>query len=163
MIKNIIAIIFLMVFSSSCAMFSKGGAGAGGESAAIVPGSQADLEANVGDRVFFTFDRSDLTSEAKEVLARQATWLQHYPHLPVTIEGHCDERGTREYNLSLGERRGNSVKSYLASLGIAADRITVVSYGKEKPAVIGSDEDAFKQNRRGVTIVGGAAPAEAGK
>jgi peptidoglycan-associated lipoprotein len=117
------------------------------------PGTQQDLVVNVGDRVFFGFDEYNLTREGQFTLERQAEWLKKYPSVRVTIEGHCDERGTREYNLALGEKRANSVKNYLAALGIDSSRVTTISYGKERPAVIGSNEAAWSQNRRGVTIV----------
>ena len=117
------------------------------------PGTQADLVVNVGDRIFFGYDRYDLTAEARTVLDSQAQWLQKYPNLNVTIEGHADERGTREYNLALGERRANSVKNYLVALGVSGSRLTTISYGKERPAVPGSDETSWAQNRRGVTKV----------
>jgi len=134
-----------------------GGPGAGGPggigSRNALPGSQQDLEASAGDRVFFAFDRSDITPEAQEILARQADWLRRYPNVTVTIEGHCDERGTREYNLALGERRAQAVKNVLVASGIPASRISTISYGKERPAVVGSSEEAYAQNRRAVTIV----------
>jgi peptidoglycan-associated lipoprotein len=119
----------------------------------ILPGSQQDLEASAGDRVFFAFDRSDITPEAQEILVRQADWLRRYPNVTVTIEGHCDERGTREYNLALGERRAQAVKNVLVASGIPASRISTISYGKERPAVVGSSEEAYAQNRRAVTTV----------
>jgi peptidoglycan-associated lipoprotein len=127
--------------------------GPGGVTGAAVPGSQQDLEASAGDRVFFAFDRSDITPEAQETLARQADWLRRYPNVTVTIEGHCDERGTREYNLALGERRAQAVKNVLVAMGIPASRISTISYGKERPAVVGSTEEAYAQNRRAVTVV----------
>jgi peptidoglycan-associated lipoprotein len=134
-----------------------GGPGAGGPggigSRNALPGSQQDLEASAGDRVFFAFDRSDITPEAQEILARQADWLRRYPNVTVTIEGHCDERGTREYNLALGERRAQAVKNVLVASGIPASRISTISYGKERPAVVGSSEEAYAQNRRAVTTV----------
>lgn len=117
------------------------------------PGTQQDLVVNVGDRVFFGYDRYDLTPEAQRTLEMQAQWLQQYPSVTITVEGHADERGTREYNLALGERRANSVKSYLVALGVSPSRVTVISYGKERPAVLGSNPAAWSQNRRGVTIV----------
>jgi len=123
------------------------------EPAGPVPGSQEDLVVNVGDRVFFGFDKYDLTAEAQDTLTRQANWLQQYPNVTVTIEGHCDERGTREYNLALGERRATAVKNFLVALGVDPARITTISYGKERPAVMGSDEASWAQNRRGVTVV----------
>lgn len=119
----------------------------------IRPGSAEDFRANVGDRVFFGFDRSDITPEARRTLERQAEWLKRYPNVTVTIEGHCDERGTREYNLALGERRATAAKNVLVALGIPANRITTISYGKERPAVVGSNESAWAQNRRAVTVV----------
>jgi peptidoglycan-associated lipoprotein len=128
-----------------------GGPGTGSRTA--VPGSQQDLEASAGDRVFFAFDRSDITPEARETLTRQADWLRRYPNVTVTIEGHCDERGTREYNLALGERRAQAAKNVLVALGIPASRISTISYGKERPAVVGSTEEAYAQNRRAVTTV----------
>ncbi len=118
-----------------------------------VPGSERDFLANVGDRVFFDVDKSDLTSEAQASLRAQAQWLTLYPAVTVQIEGHCDERGTREYNLALGERRAAAVRDYLVSLGVNAARVSTISYGKEKPAVVGSNEAAWAQNRRGVTRI----------
>ena len=133
---------------------SPGGPGSGGiGSRNIVPGSQQDLEASAGDRIFFAFDRSDISPEAREILARQADWLRRYPNVSVTIEGHCDERGTREYNLALGERRAQAAKNVLVATGIPAARISTISYGKERPAVVGSTEEANAQNRRAVTVV----------
>lgn len=134
-----------------------GGPGAGAPggigSRNALPGSQQDLEASAGDRVFFAFDRSDITPESQQILERQADWLRRYPNVTVTIEGHCDERGTREYNLALGERRAQAVKNVLVALGIPASRISTISYGKERPAVVGSSEEAYAQNRRAVTTV----------
>ena len=124
-----------------------------GGTQSAAPGTQADLVANIGDRVFFGYDQYDVSPEARDILGRQATWLQQYANLRITIEGHADERGTREYNLALGERRANAVKNYLVALGVDAARITTVSYGKERPAVLGSSESAWAQNRRGVTVV----------
>jgi peptidoglycan-associated lipoprotein len=130
---------------------SPGAPGTGSRSG--LPGSQQDLEASAGDRVFFAFDRSDITPEAQQILARQADWLRRYPNVTVTIEGHADERGTREYNLALGERRAQAVKNVLVAMGIPASRISTISYGKERPAVVGSSEEAYAQNRRAVTTV----------
>lgn len=119
----------------------------------VTPGSQQDLVVNVGDRVFFGYDRYDVSPEGQRVLEMQAEWLKRYPNNNVTIKGHADERGTREYNLALGERRATAIKNYLVALGIPATRINTISYGKEQPAVMGSNEDAWAQNRRGVTEV----------
>lgn len=118
-----------------------------------VPGSQDDLNQTAGDRVFFGFDKYDLDDSAQSTLRKQGDWLKKYPSVNVIIEGHCDERGTREYNLALGERRANAAKNYLVALGIDASRLETVSYGKERPAVVGSDESAWSQNRRGVMVV----------
>jgi peptidoglycan-associated lipoprotein len=143
------------VATDSTSSTTGAGVGSGIDRGAVGPGTQADLVANVGDRVFFELDRSDITQEGRATLGRQAEWLKKYPNVSVTIEGHADERGTREYNLALGERRANAVKNYLAANGIPSSRIQTVSFGKERPAVLGSDEAAWAQNRRGVTVVGG--------
>lgn len=112
-----------------------------------------DFMANAEDRVFFNYDSSALTNNAVEVLDTQVAWLKKHEKVNVIVQGYCDERGTREYNLALGERRANSVKQYLISQGIAADRISTISYGKERPAVLGNNEAAWAQNRRAVTVV----------
>lgn len=112
-----------------------------------------EFEKSVGDRVFFGLDSSNLSNEAKAALDRQAAWLVEHDRFAITVSGHCDERGTREYNLALGERRAESVRSYLVSRGVEADRIETISYGKERPAVIGNNENAWAQNRRGVTAI----------
>jgi len=122
-------------------------------SSGIVKGSKEDFVANVGDRVFFDFDKYTLRADAKATLDKQAAWLKAYPNYSLTIEGHADERGTREYNLALGEKRANSVKEYLAAAGVAAARVKTVSYGKERPVALGSNEAAWSQNRRGVTVL----------
>lgn len=121
-----------------------------------LPSPQQDFAAqlvNVGDRVHFALDRYDLTPEAEATLRQQAALLQSYPQVVITIEGHADERGTREYNLALGERRAETVHNYLMALGIAADRVSVISYGKERPECAAADEACWAQNRRGVTVV----------
>ena len=132
-----------------------GGTGAGNATtqSSVVPGSKEDFIQNVGDRVFFDFDKSVVKPEGQQTLQRQAEWLKRYPNVTVTIEGHTDERGTREYNLALGERRAEAVKNVLIALGIPAGRMTTISYGKERPAVPHSDESSYAQNRRGVTVV----------
>jgi peptidoglycan-associated lipoprotein len=118
------------------------------------PGSQADFIASVAsDRVFFDTDKSDIDDADKATLQSQAKWLLKYPQVRVTIEGHCDERGTREYNLALGDRRANEAKNYLASLGVDASRMTTISYGKERPDALGSDEASWAKNRRAVSVV----------
>jgi peptidoglycan-associated lipoprotein len=126
----------------------------GGVAGAIVPGSQADfLRAVPSDRVFFDTDEFALTAEDRSILDAQAEYLLRYPAVTVTIEGHADERGTREYNLALGDRRANSVRNYLESRGVAANRMTTISWGKERPAAEGSNESAWSQNRRAVTVL----------
>lgn len=129
--------------------------GPGGPAGSFAPGSQQDLAATAGDRVFFAYDQSTISSEGQQILQRQAQWLQRYGQVTVTIEGHCDERGTREYNLALGERRAQAVKKVLVALGIPSGRIQTISYGKDRPIVVGSDEAGYAQNRVGITTVNG--------
>ena len=118
-----------------------------------IKGSQEDFLANVAaDRIFFDTDRSNVDSDDQEVLRSQAAWLIAHPSVRIRVEGHCDERGTREYNLALGERRANAAKNYLSTLGVDLSRISVVSYGKERPDALGSDEQAWSKNRRAVTV-----------
>jgi peptidoglycan-associated lipoprotein len=117
------------------------------------PGSQADLEVNVGDRVFYGFDSSVLDDTGRQTVERQAAWLQQFPAVTVTVEGHTDSRGTTEYNLALGERRANAVKSYMSSLGVDPARVLTISYGKERLADPGNTEEAHALNRRAVTVV----------
>jgi len=117
------------------------------------PGTQQDLVVNVGDRVFFGYDKYDLSPEARATIEKEAQWLKTYPHINVSIEGHCDERGTREYNLALGEKRATAVRNYLVSLGIEASRLQTISYGKERPVCTDASETCWAQNRRGVLVV----------
>lgn len=125
------------------------GNGAGGPMA----GTQQDLVVNIGDRVFFGYDQYDLTSEARMTVERQAQWLKTFPNVSVMVEGHCDERGTREYNLALGEKRALAVRNYLIANGVEPSRVQTISYGKERPAILGSDDGSWAQNRRGVLVV----------
>jgi peptidoglycan-associated lipoprotein len=121
----------------------------------ITPGSQEDFLQQVGqygDRILFETDRFNVDAEDQSTLQRQAQWLAQYPATRITVEGHADERGTRDYNLALGERRANSAKNFLVSIGVDASRIQTVSYGKERPSALGSDEQAWAQNRRAVTV-----------
>lgn len=121
--------------------------------AGAIPGSQEDFVAAVSsDRIYFDTDSSEVDSSDQATLQSQAAWLGRYSQKRVTIEGHCDERGTREYNLALGERRANAAKNALVALGVPADRVTTISYGKERPDAVGSDEDAYAKNRRAVTV-----------
>jgi peptidoglycan-associated lipoprotein len=121
--------------------------------AGIVPGSEEDLKANVGDRVFFSFNNSGLDVDGKSTLDRQSAWLGKYSSVSVEIAGNCDERGTEEYNIALGQRRANSARDYLVAKGVAPARITTISYGKDRPVALGSNEDAWKQNRNAITSV----------
>lgn len=149
-----LSLIAAVALIAACDTTPKDGAGAGGAGqTSIRPGSQEDLAQNVGDRVFFGTDRSDLNTEARTTLGRQAQWLKTYASVTVTIEGHADERGTREYNLALGERRATAARNYLIAQGIQSGRVKTISYGKERPAVLGSDDSAWSQNRRDVTVV----------
>ena len=117
------------------------------------PGTIEEFMKVVGDRVFFDFDRYDVKDEGRATLQRQAAWLKKYPNVSVQIEGHCDERGTREYNLALGSRRATAAKDYLISLGVEASRVSTISYGKEKPVCVESTESCWAQNRRAVTVI----------
>ena len=119
----------------------------------IVPGSQEDLAQNVGDRVLFDYDSSVLSAEARQTLEKQAAWLKRFPDVRFVVEGHCDERGTREYNLALGERRAAAAKNYLVALGVDESRLSTISYGKERPYALEHDESAWSQNRRAVSVV----------
>ena len=121
---------------------------------AVVPGSAADFRRSVqSDTVLFGVDLSDIDPTARAILDGQATWLARYPNVHITVEGNCDERGTREYNLALGDRRANAAKNYLAARGVSPSRISTISYGKERPIATGSDEASWAQNRRAVTVV----------
>lgn len=157
MFKKLMSLMAVLVLAAACESTDGGDKTSGGE---ITPanqvklGSAADFAVNVGDRVFFGYDRSELTAEARATLDKQAAWLKKYPRKSVTVEGHADERGTREYNLALGERRANAVKNYLAAAGVPKSSLHVISYGKERPQVLGANEAAWAQNRRGVTVVG---------
>ena len=123
----------------------------------ILPGSAEDFRVNVGDTIHFAYNEYNIEEADKALLARQAAWLQKYPAVRVTVEGHADERGTREYNLALGARRANALKEYLVSQGVSTGRVETVSYGKERPICTESSEACWAQNRRGVTVVTGGA------
>jgi peptidoglycan-associated lipoprotein len=122
-------------------------------SSAAAPGSQQDFVVNVGDRVFFETDSSELTEQARATLDKQAQWLSNYNRYAFTIEGHADERGTREYNIALGARRAQTVREYLTTRGIAAARMRTISYGKERPVAVCDDISCWSQNRRAVTVL----------
>ncbi|MFP4305403.1 MAG: peptidoglycan-associated lipoprotein Pal [Rhodosalinus sp.] len=135
------------------------GAMTGADAAGMEPGSASDptspayFEEAVGDRVFFAVDQSTLTDEARSVLDEQAEWLMTNSDFSATIEGHADEQGTREYNIALGDRRANAVRDYLVSRGVAQNRLRTVSFGKERPVALCSDESCYSQNRRAVTVL----------
>ena len=165
-IKNLISAFAAVLLLAACAsddeegMDAAGAAGATGSTAgsgsagttAVDLTPQEQIE-QIGDRVFFDFNRFDLTPQARQSVEKWADWMRANPAVTVVIEGHADERGTREYNLALGERRANSTKNYLAALGTEPGRVVTVSYGKERPAVVGSNDYAWAQNRRGVLVV----------
>ena len=180
MFYKILLTIFLAFFISACSTTSKdtadsSGSGSSGEFntpsttsedaasagvdtttsdfTGVIRGTQEDLVVSVGDRVFFAYDSAELDADAQELLQAQAAWLKQYNKSSIIIEGHCDERGTREYNLALGERRAQAVKNYLNGLGVSTSSMSTISYGKERPAVVGSNDDAWGQNRRSVTKV----------
>jgi peptidoglycan-associated lipoprotein len=119
----------------------------------IVPGSQEDLVANVGDRVFYELNSSTLTDAGQTTLGKQAAWLAKYPSVSVQVAGNCDDRGTEEYNLALGQRRANAAKDFLVAKGVSASRITTISYGKDRPTALGDNEEAWAQNRNAITSV----------
>ncbi len=157
--RKVLTLVAALAFLAACETAGSeggaagaGGAGGAGLSGPATPGSQQDLVVNVGDRVFFDFDSSAITAEGRATLDRQSAWLKRYATARVAVEGHCDERGTREYNLALGERRAQAVKNYLVAAGIDSGRISTISYGKERPAVVGNNEAAWGQNRRSVTV-----------
>ena len=127
--------------------------GAGATAGGPAPGSEEDLVANVGDRVFFDFNLSGLKSDARATLDRQSAWLAKYGSVNVQIAGNCDERGTEEYNLALGQRRANASADYLKAKGVAGSRMTTISYGKDRPTALGNDEQAWAQNRNAITSV----------
>jgi peptidoglycan-associated lipoprotein len=152
----IAGLLFLAACSSNppAASTANGNSNAGQTTqSSIVPGSAQDFQQNVGDRVFFDTDKSSINAEGQTTLQKQAKWLAQYPNVTITVEGHCDDRGTREYNLALGERRAQAVRNALVALGVQANRVKTISYGKERPAVVGDNEAAWAQNRRGVTVI----------
>jgi peptidoglycan-associated lipoprotein len=130
----------------------------GGANSASTPGSAQDFVVNVGDRVFFESDSSELSTQARATLEKQATWLNQYNRYSFTIEGHADERGTREYNIALGARRAQATRDYLISRGVSGQRMRTISYGKERPVAVCNDISCWSQNRRAVTVLnaGGA-------
>jgi peptidoglycan-associated lipoprotein len=151
---RIAAVLLAVVGVAACANNPNLGpqANAGGAGAAA-PGSAQDFVVNVGDRVFFETDSTELTPQSRTTLDKQAQWLQHYNRYAFTIEGHADERGTREYNIALGARRAQTVRDYLVSRGIDGNRMRTISYGKERPVAVCDDISCWSQNRRAVTVL----------
>ena len=131
-------------------------AGTGGVGQAR-PGSEQDFATNVGDRIYFIVDTSDLTPEGQEILTKQAQWLQQYSNVVVQVEGHSDERGTREYNIALSARRATATREFLIAQGVNPKRISSIAYGKERPAALCDAEQCWTQNRRAVTVITGGA------
>ena len=162
---KVLSVLSALTLIAACETASTEGAAKSGTGAApatsgttMAPSGAMTLTselAQAGDRVFFDYDKYNLKPQGRATVEKQAALLKKYPNAAITLEGHCDERGTREYNLALGERRANAVKDYLVALGIPAARIKTISYGKERPAALGSTEAAWAQNRRGVTVASG--------
>ena len=150
--EGVVAALIAGLALSACASKQANDSLASAGSAA--PGSQQDFVVNVGDRVFFESDSTELTMQSRGTLDKQAQWLQQYGNYSFTIEGHADERGTREYNIALGARRAQAVRDYLASRGIQPGRMRTVSYGKERPVAVCNDISCWSQNRRAVTVLG---------
>jgi peptidoglycan-associated lipoprotein len=154
--SKILGTLAVVALLAACANKDTGastGSGAAAATAGPAPGSQEDLVANVGDRVFFDFDRSTLKSDARATLDRQSAWLSKYQQVSVQVAGNCDDRGTEEYNLALGQRRANSSRDYLVARGVPGSRISTISYGKDRPTALGDNEQAWAQNRNSITSV----------
>jgi peptidoglycan-associated lipoprotein len=148
---RLVGFLVLALAAAGCAKPNDPGLTGGTGSAA--PGSQQDFVVNVGDRVFFESDSTELTPQSIATLEKQAQWLQNYSQYTFTIEGHADERGTREYNIALGARRAQTVRDYLASRGVQAQRMRTISFGKERPVAVCNDISCWSQNRRAVTVL----------
>ncbi len=155
--KTLPALVLLAMLSAcsgqSTTAASTGTGNVANGSGGPAPGSEEDLVANVGDRVFFPFNTSSVTDDGRATLDKQASWLGRYPQDAVQVAGNCDERGTEEFNIALGERRANVARDYLVAHGVASSRITTISYGKDRPTALGSDEQAYAQNRNAITSV----------
>jgi peptidoglycan-associated lipoprotein len=157
---KIVSVVAAAALLAACSSTPEGGSGQTGGGAAPVTapsgpaaGSQQEFVQEVGDRIFFGYDSYNLDAQAQQTLRRQAAWLQQYGTYSITVEGHCDERGTREYNLALGERRANAVRNYLVTLGVPSNRVSTVSYGKERPVCTQANESCWSKNRRGVSTL----------
>lgn len=151
--RKLFGTLALLFVLTACSSDDGSQSGATAQVSPPTPGTQEDLVANVGDRVFFDFDRSEIRPDQKQQLDAIAAWLKTYSNVNVLIEGHADERGTREYNYALGERRAHAAAKYLVQQGIDKGRISTTSFGKDRPAVLGSDEAAWAKNRRAVVVV----------
>ena len=149
---GLVAALFAALAVSACANTPASDSMASAGSAA--PGSEQDFVVNVGDRVFFETDSSELTPQARATLDKQAQWLQHYRTYAFTLEGHADERGTREYNIALGARRAQTVRDYLVARGVEGHRMRTISFGKERPVAVCDNISCWSQNRRSVTVLG---------
>jgi peptidoglycan-associated lipoprotein len=150
---NVVALMVAALAMGACAKNPASDPGALANASAATPGSQQDFVVNVGDRVFFNSDSSELTPQSISTLEKQAQWLKSYGQYSFTVEGHADERGTREYNIALGARRAQAVHDYLVSRGIPAHRMHTISYGKERPVAVCDDISCWSQNRRSVTVL----------
>ena len=157
MYAKLLGALIAVALLAGCAQPAATGGATGGGAAVTTsgpaPGSEEDLVQNVGDRVFYAFNSSQLSSEAQSTLDRQSAWLGRYPQVQVQIAGNCDERGTEEYNLALGQRRANAARDYLVAKGTDGSRMTTISYGKDRPTALGSNEEAWAQNRNAITSV----------
>ncbi|TYC52045.1 peptidoglycan-associated lipoprotein Pal [Rhodobacterales bacterium] len=151
-----IAVLFTVMFVAACANNPNNPNDPNGLASNVRPGTGQDFVVNVGDRVFFEEDQSVLNSQAQTTLAGQAKWLNRYPQYTITVEGHADERGTRQYNIALGARRAQAARDYLVSQGVNASRIKTISYGKERPVAVCNDNSCWSQNRRAVTVLNNA-------
>jgi peptidoglycan-associated lipoprotein len=150
---KILGAVAAVALLAACSTTQTASTGSGAQTAMSgpVPGSEEDLVRNVGDRVFYDFNMSNLKPDARATLDKQAAWLAKYPANNVQIAGNCDERGTEEYNLALGQRRANAAAGYLEAKGVAQSRVTTISYGKDRPTALGHDEQAWAQNRNAIT------------
>jgi len=152
----VVAAVFLSLTLVGCASKNRGFGDSGMSAFNAQPGTQQEFTVNIRNRVFFDLDSSSIRADAQQTLARQVQWLSRYPQYTVTVEGHADERGTREYNLALGQRRAVAVRDYLVSRGVAPNRMRTVSYGKERPVAVCDDISCWSQNRRAVTVINNA-------
>jgi peptidoglycan-associated lipoprotein len=152
---KILGAVAAVALLAACSSNQSASTGSGAQAAPSgpVPGSEEDLVRNVGDRVFYAFNTSSLSTDARATLDKQAAWLAKYPQNNVQVAGNCDERGTEEYNLALGQRRANAAAGYLEAKGVAKTRVTTISYGKDRPTALGHDEQAWAQNRNAITSV----------